>query len=67
MGAGAGGVDCGLESVEEGRGIEMDSEYLGWEDAGGPNECEHGYADGLRCPYCDWIEIPKSEVETPAK
>jgi hypothetical protein len=27
--------------------------YLPWYDAGGPNECEHGYADGIPCPHCD--------------
>lgn len=23
-----------------------------WESAGGPNECEHGYAAGIMCPAC---------------
>ena len=28
-------------------------EYLHWSQAGGPNECEHGYAEGIPCPNCD--------------
>jgi hypothetical protein len=27
--------------------------YLHWSEAGGPNECEHGYAEGIDCPRCD--------------
>jgi hypothetical protein len=27
--------------------------YLPWELAGGPNECAHGYAEGVPCPDCD--------------
>ncbi len=27
--------------------------YLHWSEAGGPNECEHGYAEGIPCPHCD--------------
>lgn len=27
--------------------------YLPWTDAGGPNECSHGYAEGIPCPHCD--------------
>lgn len=27
--------------------------YLRWEYAGGPNECAHGYAEGIACPRCD--------------
>lgn len=23
-----------------------------WSDAGGPNECQHGYAAGISCPTC---------------
>jgi hypothetical protein len=29
------------------------TEYLHWSQAGGPNECEHGYAEGIPCPNCD--------------
>jgi hypothetical protein len=29
------------------------TEYLHWSVAGGPNECEHGYAEGIPCPNCD--------------
>lgn len=28
-------------------------DYLHWSEAGGPNECEHGYAEGIPCPDCD--------------
>ena len=27
--------------------------YLPWHNAGGPDECKHGYADGIPCPHCD--------------
>lgn len=27
--------------------------YTPWENAGGPNECEHGYAEGIPCERCD--------------
>ena len=30
-----------------------DAKYLTWAEAGGPNECAHGYARGLPCPRCD--------------
>jgi multidrug efflux pump subunit AcrA (membrane-fusion protein) len=29
------------------------TKYLHWSEAGGPNECEHGYAEGIPCPQCD--------------
>ena len=29
------------------------SHYLPWAQAGGPNECAHGYAEGIPCPRCD--------------
>ena len=31
----------------------MPKTYLPWENAGGPNECRHGYAEGIDCPRCD--------------
>lgn len=27
--------------------------YEKWGTAGGPDECEHGYAAGIPCPSCD--------------
>lgn len=37
-----------------GEGIASDPRmYLHWSQAGGPNECEHGYAEGIPCPKCD--------------
>jgi len=27
--------------------------YIPWTNAGGPNECKHGYARGIPCPECD--------------
>lgn len=35
-------------------------QYLRWEYAGGPNECDHEYAAGIPCPRCD------DEIEPPA-
>lgn len=33
--------------------------FIPWENAGGLNECEHGYAAGIPCPNCspnlDWV------------
>jgi hypothetical protein len=31
----------------------MSKKYMDWARAGGPNECKHGYAEGIPCPYCD--------------
>lgn len=31
---------------------------VSWENGGGPNECEHGYAAGLPCPDCDAAKGP---------
>ena len=52
-------------------------EYLHWSQAGGPNECEHGYAEGIPCPNCDAnpriqelraeVERLKEELETTTK
>jgi hypothetical protein len=30
-------------------------QYIPWANAGGPNECKHGYAAGIACPEC----VPK--------
>lgn len=41
-------------------------EYLHWSQAGGPNECEHGYAEGIPCPNCDAnprVQELRAEVE----
>lgn len=32
---------------------EQKPKYLDWANAGGPNECKHGYAKGIPCPQCD--------------
>jgi hypothetical protein len=29
---------------------------LSWANAGGPNECEHGYAEGIKCPTCSKLD-----------
>jgi chromosome segregation ATPase len=44
-------------------------EYLHWSQAGGPNECEHGYAEGIPCPNCDaeWQEIHVTLTVTEAE
>lgn len=31
----------------------VEKQYLEWAAAGGPNECEHGYAAGVPCPACE--------------
>ncbi len=28
---------------------------MDWFYAGGPNECEHGYAEGIPCPKCEGV------------
>lgn len=33
--------------------------YLDWANAGGPNECIHGYAAGIPCPQCDGAKLPQ--------
>jgi hypothetical protein len=34
-----------------------ESQYLAWANAGGPNQCEHGYSEGIACPTCDLKQI----------
>jgi hypothetical protein len=41
--------------------------YLPWYEAGGPNECEHGYADGIPCPHCDQNPKLQALVATVAR
>jgi protein gp37 len=35
--------------------------FIPWVNAGGPNECRHGYAAGIPCPQCsqnlDWVIV----------
>jgi len=35
--------------------------YIPWQNAGGPNECKHGYASGIPCPDCNpslgWVIV----------
>jgi hypothetical protein len=31
----------------------IENKYVPWTNAGGPNECEHGYATGIPCRRCD--------------
>lgn len=39
---------------EEKTGLEVkEKKYLPWTEAGGPNECPHGRAEGIPCPHCD--------------
>ncbi len=35
--------------------------YLPWTEAGGPDECAHGYADGIPCPECDKAKVAPGE------
>lgn len=37
------------------------SEYTEWSKAGGPNECKHGYAEGIPCQQCD--ENKRRQIE----
>lgn len=56
-----GRPDCGCEctgcretrTATHVEGREAPRRYLPWANAGGPNECEHGYAAGIPCPGCD--------------
>jgi hypothetical protein len=41
--------------------------YLDWASAGGPNECEHGYAKGIPCPRCDKDKQDRYEPLTEAE
>ncbi len=36
---------------------------LPWPEAGGPNECPHGYAKGLRCPGCESASAPTDAID----
>lgn len=40
----------------------VDGKYLDWTNAGGPNECLHGYADGIPFRKCD-IETVRAALE----
>ncbi len=39
------------QEAAEGSGFPMSG--VDWASAGGPNECAHGYAEGIACPGCD--------------
>ncbi len=45
------------------------NKYMEWGYAGGPNECEHGFAEGIDCPRCDekvvWDYFGGKSVATP--
>jgi hypothetical protein len=43
-----------LEVVIRAQGRLNDNKYLPWHNAGGPEECPHGYAFGIPCPKCDF-------------
>ena len=30
-----------------------EGKYIDWDMAGGPNQCAHGYAEGIACKECD--------------
>lgn len=36
--------------------------YMDWNIAGGPNQCRHGYADGIPCPDCDRRRVNEIEL-----
>lgn len=42
-----------------------DKNYIPWANAGGPNECVHGYAEGIPCPQCDADE-PQNDIQAAA-
>jgi hypothetical protein len=50
-------TDMSMKVVRNGK------EYLGWQWAGGPNECKHGYAQGIPCPDCDESAAQLEEAE----
>jgi len=39
---------------------------ISWHYAGGPNECKHGYAEGIPCPHCPKPAPVKSESRVAA-
>jgi len=41
------------EKAEAARARLQAGGYVPWDQAGGPEECAHGYAEGLACPECD--------------
>ena len=45
-------IELLLAVVDAYRRLDED-EYLDWANAGGPNECTHGRAEGIPCPKCD--------------
>ena len=35
-------------------------QYFGWQNAGGPNECKHGIAEGIYCKRCDKLIVQET-------
>jgi len=35
----------------------LSGDHFHWSNAGGENECKHGYAAGIPCPQCDKITV----------
>jgi len=46
-----------LREAVQAAGRIMAGKYLPWSNAGGPNECAHGRADGIPCPECDLLTL----------
>jgi len=47
----------GLRKAVEAAGRIVCGQYKPWTDAGGPNECKHGRAEGIPCYECDRITL----------
>lgn len=47
--------EAALRAYAAAKGIDLaaPAEPVPWTNAGGPNECAHGYAEGIPCPRCD--------------
>ncbi len=35
----------------------MKNDYVDWVNAGGPNQCKHGFAAGIACRDCDLATV----------
>jgi hypothetical protein len=59
----AEGLRAGLEAADR----IANYQYVPWTNAGGVNECGHGYGDHTPCPKCDRVifRLALGQVENP--
>lgn len=56
-----------LEGALQAAGRIRANNYIHWSNAGGDDECSHGFAKGIPCPACDGITLERALTGTNEK